>query len=151
MMADRIIIVQQPPDKKKHIKDDSGRLHWDLLCADRQNKAGSWSTGEISEVYCQRCLAIFKEQNEVLSEHGLTRTDAALLFSGLLPHGNIQRERVQYLIDAGIFTGNPGIVGWWDNGEWVTKETGDDWVRDELTENGHKIAVAVWVTPYKNR
>lgn len=151
-MSGNIIIVQQSPyDGTKHILDDSGRLHWDMLCADRQNKAGSWSTGKISEVDCPRCLAIYNEQNEVLKSQGLKRADTALLSAGLSDHGNIERNRVQHLIDVGIFTGNPSIVGWWENGEWLTKQGPVDWTRCEFTEKGREIAIAIWRTPYETQ
>ena len=143
-MGKKIIIVSYARDKTRHIKDDSGRLHWDLLCANRLNKAASWSTGEISEVNCSRCLGIFNEQNEVLREQGLKRSDAGLLFAGLSDQGNIQRDRIQHLIDGGIFTGNPGVVGWWANGVWLTKQADDAWCRCELTERGNKIAERIW-------
>ena len=144
----RIIYVQQASTGIKHIKDDSGRLHWDLLCAHRQNKAGSWSTGDISDVNCPRCLTIFADQNKVLESHGLNRADAKLLSAGLSEHMNIQRNRVQHLIDNGIFTGNPASVGWWENGEWLTKLIGNDWTRCELTKKGDEIAMGIWKTPY---
>ena len=145
---DRIIYVQQVGSDIRHIKDDSDRLHWDMLCADKRNKAGSWSTGDIPDVNCQACLSIYKQQNEVLEDAGLARADAKLLYSGLLG-GNIQRFRVQHLIDCGVFTGNPALVGWWESGEWRTREADDEWTRCELTENGHVIAKNVWHVPFQ--
>jgi len=147
---DRVIYVQQANTNVRHILDDSGRLHWDMLCADSPNKAGSWSTGELPSVNCQACLSIYKQQNEVLEDAGLNRSEATLLYSGLLG-GNIQRIRVQHLIDCGIFSGNPAIVGWWENGEWQIKEADSDWVRCELTENGSVIAKKVWYGPYPSQ
>jgi len=147
-MSDNIIRVQQLPyDKTKHILDDSGRLHWDLLCATRQNKASTWTTDKLSSIDCPHCLSIFTKQNQVLELHGLKRSDAKLLAAGLSNYGNIERDRVQHLIEVGIFTGNPGIVGWGEHGEWLTKETDTDWVRSELTKKGCEIATAIWKTP----
>jgi len=144
---DRIIYVQQVDSSIRHIKDDSGRLYWDMLCADQRNTAGSWSSGDILAVNCQVCLSIYKQQNEVLEDAGLVRSDAKLLYSGLFG-GNIQRFRVQHLIDGGVFTGSPAIVGWWENGKWRTRETDDEWTACKLTENGNVIAKNVWHAPF---
>jgi hypothetical protein len=136
----QIIVVNSALEKMTHILDDSGRLHWDRLCADMPNTAGSWFTSpqtNINDVSCPRCVRIWIEQNEALSRHGLQRPDAGLLYRGLSEQANIKRGDVEHLIYASIFSGNsPTVV------------INDEWVRCELTEVGREIAIAVWVTPY---